>query len=479
MTTQYRRIAQIRSVAEFREHLQSIGVAIPIDEEIVSGSVSPLAQSCGYRDRVLGNRFAILPMEGWDGTVDGFPSDLTRRRWRRFGESGAKLIWGGEAAAVRHEGRANPHQLMITEATWGAIAALREDLVKEHEENFGTTDDLLVGLQLTHSGRFSQPEPDWRRRPRILYRHPFLDRKFGIPADYPILSDDDIRAIVDDFVRAAKLALRAGFDFVDVKHCHGYLGHEFLSAVDRAGSYGGSFENRTRFLRDVVEGVRAEAPGLDIGVRVSIFDFLPFEKGPDGTGEPVDLGGAPYRHGFGCDPTGLRIDLTEPKAFLDLLAELGISLVCPTAGSPYYNPHIQRPALFPPSDGYQPPEDPLVGVARQIAAAAELRKHRPELIFVGTAYSYLQEFFPNVAQAVVSTGAADFVGIGRLALSYPTILADILTGRPLERKLLCRTFSDCTTAPRNHLVSGCYPLDDFYKQHPSAEALDQAKHGKR
>jgi len=474
--TQYRRVAQLLSAPVLREHLRSLNIELPLDETVVSGPEAPLARTCSLKGRTIGNRFAILPMEGWDGTEDGLPTDLTRRRWRRFGESGAKLIWGGEAAAVRHDGRANPRQLMITENTWPAIGELRQELVDAHEEACGRTDDLLVGLQLTHSGRFSQPGPDWSRRPKILYRHPYLDRKFGVPPDYPLMTDDEIGALIEDFVRAAVLAKRAGFDFVDVKHCHGYLGHEFLSAVERGGRYGGSFENRTRFLREITAGIRAEAPGLEVGVRLSAFDCLPYEAGADGVGEPMDRQGKPYRYGFGCDETGLCFDPTEPKAFLDLLVELEIPLVCPTAGSPYYNPHVQRPALFPPSDGYQPPEDPLVGVARQIAIAAELKRHRPELIYVGTAYSYLQEWLPNVAQAVVRTDQVDFVGIGRLVLSYPRVVADILSGQPLKRKLLCRTFSDCTTAPRKHLVSGCYPLDEFYKSHPQAALLEEAKH---
>jgi len=182
-----------------------------------------------------------------------------------------------------------------------------------------------------------------------------------------------------------------------------------------------------------------------------------------------------YRYAFGCDETGLSIDLSEPLAFLDLLAELEIQLVCITAGSPYYTPHIQRPAFFPPSDGYQPPEDPLVGVARQIHALAELKRQRPDLVYVGTGYSYLQEWLPQVAQAAVRTGQTDIVGIGRMALSYPTLCADLLTGAPFQRKRLCRTFSDCTTAPRNGLVSGCYPLDEFYKKRPEFALLQKIK----
>jgi hypothetical protein len=146
-----------------------------------------------------------------------------------------------------------------------------------------------------------------------------------------------------------------------------------------------------------------------------------------------------------------------------------------TAGSPYYNPHIQRPAVFPPSDGYLPPEDPLVGVARQIEATAALKRRHPGLVLIGSGYSYLQEWLPHVAEHAIRHGLADAIGLGRMVLSYPDLPADILAGRPIKTKLLCRTFSDCTTAPRNGLVSGCYPLDKFYAQHPDAAPLKLVK----
>ncbi|HEY7315380.1 MAG TPA: NADH:flavin oxidoreductase [Gemmataceae bacterium] len=473
--TAYRRIAQLKTADDFRAHLAALGIAIPFDETLYHGPEAPLAQPCEVDGATIGNRFAILPMEGWDGTHDGRPSELTRRRWQRFGTSGAKLIWGGEAIAVRADGRANPNQLLINDDTLADLANLRETLVAEHQRRFGRTDDLLVGLQLTHSGRFARPNDNTRLEPLLLYHHPLLDRKFGVPADHPLMSDSDVSRLIDDFVRAAKLSQKAGFAFVDVKHCHGYLGHEFLSAVDRPGRYGGSFENRTRFLREIVAGIRAEAPRLGVAVRVSAADWLPFRPGADGRGEPEPPPTAPYLYAFGGDGTGLGIDWTEPRAFLDLMETLGVRLVCVSAGSPYYNPHLQRPALFPPSDGYLPPEDPLVGVARQLAIAAELKRHRPSLTIVGSGFSYLQEWLPHVGQAVLRTGGADFVGLGRLALSYPDMPADMLAGRPLDRKRLCRTFSDCTTAPRNGLVSGCYPLDAFYKERPEARTLAQIK----
>lgn len=452
-----------------------IGAHLDFDETVEHGTESPLAQPYLFDGITIGNRFTVLPMEGWDAAPDGQPTDLVRRRWERFGISGAKLIFGGEATAVRHDGRANPNQLVINDATVEQIAALRAALVSAHERTNGNTSDLLVGLQLTHSGRFSRPNDKKRLEPQILYHHPLLENRYKLSDDHPVMSDDEVDALIADYVRAAVLAQQAGFSFVDVKHCHGYLGHEFLSAVDRPGRYGGSFENRTRFLREIVSGIRQQAPGLRIGVRLSAFDWIPFHPGADGTGEP-DAWTNGYPYAFGGDRSGTGIDLSETHQFLNLLEALDIRLVCLTAGSPYYNPHIQRPALFPPSDGYQPPEDPLCGVARQIAAVAELKRAHPNLFLIGSGYSYLQDWLPNVAQYVVRTGMADSVGLGRMILSYPEMPADILAGRALQRKQICRTFSDCTTAPRNGMISGCFPLDPFYKSSPEADKLDAIKH---
>jgi len=471
----YKRVAQLRTPADFREYLAQIGAPLDFDETVEHGGGSPLAQPYSFDGVSIGNRFTVLPMEGWDAERDGQPTDLVQRRWERFGFSGAKLIFGGEATAVRHDGRANPHQLVINDATVVNIGAMRAALVRTHEQEHGDTSDLLIGLQLTHSGRFARPNDKKRLEPQILYHHPLLETRYKLADNHPLMHDDEIDALIEDFVRAAVLAQQAGFAFVDVKHCHGYLGHEFLSAVDRPGKYGGSFENRTRFLRDIVSAIREHAPGLLIGVRLSAFDWKPFRPGVDGIGEPETWTGS-YRYAFGGDSSGTGIDLNETNRFLSLLEDLNIRLVCLTAGSPYYNPHIQRPALFPPSDGYQPPEDPLCGVARQIAAVAELKRAHPSLFLVGSGYSYLQDWLPNVAQHVVRSGMVDSIGLGRMILSYPDMPADIIAGRKLQRKQICRTFSDCTTAPRNGLVSGCYPLDPFYKARPEADQLNAIKH---
>jgi len=459
-------------------------VTIPCDAEITRGADSPLRLPIHLGGIKIGNRFAVQPMEGWDGTLEGNPSESTVRRWRRFGSSGAKLIWGGEAVAVTPEGRANPNQLLIAPHTEKRLAQLRAALVEEHRNATGSDDGLLIGLQLTHSGRYSRPTKHDGAEPRIAFHHPILDRRLRLPDDFPLLSDAELDAVVEHFQVAATRAWKVGFDFVDIKHCHGYLGHELLAAHTREGRYGGSFENRTRFLRQIVDGIRAAAPGLHIGVRLSAFDTVPFRHDPErssegklGPGIPEHFESlVPYRYGFGVNllnPT--EPDLTETIRLLSLLQELDIRLVNLTAGSPYYNPHIQRPALYPPSDGYQPPEDPLIGVARQMETTRCLKQKFPSLVFVGSAYSYLQEFLPHVAQAAVRLGWVDSVGLGRMVLTYPEILWDATEGRPLQRKRICRTFSDCTTAPRNGLPSGCYPLDDYYKESEFAELLTKLK----
>ena len=483
----YRRIGAIKEVEEFRGYLAELGTTLPIDDETLSAaSGSSLAGPMRIGSRIVGNRWAIQPMEGWDGTEDGQPTEPTLRRWRNFGQSGAKLIWGGEAFAVRRDGRANPNQLYHDPRDINGIRRLRETLIAAHRERFGprADHDLLVGLQLTHSGRFSRPSRKDRPEPRIVYHHPVLDRRLGIAPDddSTLLTDSEVERLIDDYIACAKMAEQVGFDFVDVKACHGYLGHEFLSAFDRPGPYGGDFLGRTRFLRSTIGRIRQECPALIVGVRLSLFDTPPFT--PDvQRGEPGKLGPGvvdlcpPNYPGFGCnrdDP--LCIDLAEPIRLLrELHEDLGVQVVNLTAGSPYYNPHVQRPAYFPPSDGYQPPEDPLVGCARQMHAVRLVKAALPALPIVGSSYSYFQQFLPHVAQAAVRDGWVDFVGLGRLVLSYWDLPADHLAGVPLKAKRFCRTFSDCTTAPRTGLPSGCYPLDDYYKDSPQAAQLKIAK----
>lgn len=494
----YQRIPALRTVVEFRQLLASLGLELPVDDRPLSAAEgSPLAAPLSVSGMTIGNRWCIHPMEGWDGTMDGRPSEHTLRRWSHFGESGAKLLWGGEAFAVRPDGRANPRQLCYRPENENSLRELLHAATQSHAMTFGmgADDDLLVGLQLTHSGRFCKPNRVDRFEPRIAYHHPVLDRRVGVShiEGNSLWSDAEIRELIADYVKSAQAAQQAGFRFVDVKCCHGYLGHEFLSAYDRPGNYGGDFEGRTRFVREIVAAIRSECPGLEIGVRLSLWDTLAYSPDPAQT-LPGQLGvGIPDSYDmfsrypiFGADRDDpLHIDLREPLALIERLwRDSGVVLWNLTAGSPYYNPHIQRPAIYPPSDGYSPPEDPLIGCVRQIQAVRQVKDHFDSLtplhpigqrpLFVGSAYTYLQEYLPHVAQAVVRAGWVDSVGLGRLVLSDWQLPMKVLAGRNyMVDKKLCRTFSDCTTAPRHGMISGCYPLDSYYK------AAEEAKHLKR
>ena len=505
------RVPSLKTPADFRNHVASLGIDLPCEDQIVTGSASPLSQPVAgitINDKRIGNRWAIQPMEGWDGTTTGGATDEVRRRWQRFGESGAKLIYGGEAMAVRPDGRANPNQLIIDEQNKKDLAELRDTLVRAHKARYGSADDLVIGFQLTHSGRFCKPSDKSRMEPRVAYRHPILDKKFNITSDVLVFTDGEIDQLIECYIAAAKIAREVGADFVDIKHCHGYLLHEFLSAFTRPGKYGGSFENRTRILRDIIAGIRASGNPIEIGVRLSAFDFVPFKPDPTlsqpgklGPGIPEDFSHClPYCFGFGVSQSSpVEYDLTETFQFVELCAQLGVKILNLSAGSPYYNPHIQRPAAYPPSDGYQPPEEPLVGVARQINVVRQvagfvlgLKRFTVEAgpavsastlqrfnaltpIIVGSAYSYLQEYLPHVAQYVVRNGWTDMIGLGRMTLAYPNILADAVEKGALEKKFICRTFSDCTTAPRNGLISGCYPLDKYYATKPESQKLKELK----
>jgi len=468
----------LKHIDTFREHLLSIDKTFDCALEL-NGAEGPLAQPLTlYPGLRAGNRFAIHPMEGWDGTPNGLPSENTLRRWHRFGTSGAKLIWGGEAFAVQADGRANPNQLFMNPDVdiERGLAELREQILEGHSAQGLQTDDLVIGLQLTHSGRFSRP--DGPPKPRAAYRNPVSDRKFGIDPEVPLLTDGELESIGENYVRAAVLAQRAGFDFVDVKCCHSYLLHELLSARTRPGTYGGSFENRIRLFKRILAGIRAECPGLEIGVRLSLIDTPPYEANPDTrVGESMIRDeDEPYAMGFGMSARPPHdVDLEEPIRFLRELVELGITLVNVTLGSPYFCPHIQRPALYPPSDGYLPPEDPLANVFRHISMTRRVREAVGELTLVGTGYSYLQEWLPYVAEHEVNAGHVDFVGIGRMVLSYPEFPLHVLNNTPLERRRICRTFSDCTTAPRNGMPSGCYPLDQHYKDTADFASLKRLK----
>lgn len=437
MSSPYSPLAKLDSVEKFQTYLHRFQVDLPFEATVEHGETATLNQPVTVQGHTVGNRFCVLPLEGWDSTADGFPTESTRERWRRFGQCGAKLLWT-ESAAVRKDGCSSPSQLIVNEQTVAAIAELRLEAVRSHGVHFGQSEDLHIGLQLTHAGRLSLHRADGKRTPFILHHHPFLDPKYEISPDYPLMTDEEIYALIDDFVAAAVLSAQAGFDFIDIKSCHGYFGHEILGAKSRVGDFGGSLENRTRFIREVVRGIRRQAPDLQIGVRASVFDTVPYQAGPDGVGEPLPYDAYPYA--LGVEETGQALDLSEPIALLQMLRDLDVQLVCLSGASPYKNWHIQKPQRIAGPGDYETPEEPLLGVARHIAVTGALKQACPELTIVGSSYSYLQQWLPNVAQAVVRQGLADVVGLGRMLLVYPEFPTDVLRGRPLQLEKIAQRF---------------------------------------
>ena len=460
-----------KSFASFAAHLAEAAPTLAADEA-VTGADGALGRPLELGWASIENRWAIHPMEGWDGTRDGRPTDWTLRRWRKFGQSGAGLIWGGEAYAVDPAGRANPNQLAFfdPERTREDLARLLAEVHAGRKEAGLDPSRAVVGLQLTHSGRHSRPEAG--KVPLLAARVPWLDAHTGAGADARVLTDEDLEALVPRFVEVARLAQEVGFAFVDVKACHGYLMHELLGARGRSGRYGGDFAGRTRLLLEVVAAIQAACPGLGIGSRLCLGDLVPHTAAEQGApGRPIQVP-LPLEHGWGmdlADPS--RMDPSEPLRLVGELIERGVRLVNVTVGTPYTCPHVQRPAAYPPFDGYGPPEDPLTSLERQVALTREVKRTHPKAVVVGTGYSYLQEWAPHVAQAEVAGGGTDLVGLGRMGLSYPQMPLDSLRGRPLERKRICRTFSDCTNGPRSGLRSGCFPLDPAERGTKDAEAL--------
>ena len=435
-------------------------------ELTVLDDVSALFRPARIGPHEAGNRLCVQPMEGCDGTCDGRPDELTYRRYQRFGAGGAKIIWG-EATAVSDDGRMNPRQLWIHDGTASALEDMLRQCRRAHIEACGSDRGLVVGLQLTHSGRFSY------RRAQIATHDPVLDpltvdKATGrrLDASHPLLTDDDLRRIADEYLVAARLAQQIGVDFIDIKQCHRYLLSELLAAKNRPGDYGGPLENRTRLVREIVTRIRDELPGLTIATRMNVYDGIPYRgEGEEFVGRPCphDL---PLTAAFGTDPHDhLKEDLAEPIQVARWLRDWGVSLINVTAGNPYANPHVVRPAEFAPVDGYNAPEHPLLGVLRHFRLARHIQAAVPDVPVVGSGYSWLQDFAPHAGAAHVAAGDVAVVGLGRATLSQPDFARQLQEHGRLDRKRVCRTFSYCTNLmrtkdhPLGQYATGCPPFD--------------------
>jgi len=444
------RFFRFHSISDLQAECSRLGLDLRFSDDF-----TPLFQPVMLGPVRAGNRLCIQPMEGCDGSLDGKPEALTFRRYRRFGSGGAKIIWV-EAAAVLDEARANPRQLLVNDATAPELQRMLQECRQAHRQAFGLDDDLVVGLQLTHSGRYSY------RRPLPVYRDPILEHGQD---PRPLLDDDYLKRLVDHYVACARLAWRSGFQFVDIKQCHRYLLSELLSARTRPGPYGGSLENRTRLARDIITAIRAEVPELAIFCRLNVYDGIPFRKNAQGDGEPCPWQ-APLACAWGThsdDP--FTPDLTEPAWWIGEMHRLGVACVNVSMGNPYASPHIIRPFEVPPPDGYESPEHPLIGVARHVRTAAALQRQFPDLPMVGSGYSYLQEYLFHAAAASIRDGRIAIVGVGRAALPQPDFARQLWEHGQLDRKRVCRTFSFCTALMRarhnelGQFPTGCPPFD--------------------
>lgn len=373
-------------------------------------------------------------MEGCDGTAAGLPDELTERRYLRLAKGGAGLIWF-EATAVTREARANPRQLYITKDNVDGFKRLVETIKETGLKANGY--EPVVIMQATHSGRYSKP--NGTPEPIIAYNNSVLEKNNPIDKSR-IITDDKLDLVKEKLVGAAGLASEAGFDGVDIKSCHRYLLSELLSAYNREGKYAGSYENRTRMLRESIAGAIQVCPSdFIVSSRLNVYDGYPY---PDGFGVSVNADETP--------------DLTEPKRLLTDLHALGVELINITMGNPYFNPHINRPYAV---GAYEAPEHPLTGVRRMLEGTGELQGAVPDMKIICSALSYLGVAAPNVAAGYINKGCFSFAGFGRQIFAYPDFANDILKTGALDPSKCCIACSKCTEIMRCGGTTGCVVKD--------------------
>jgi 2,4-dienoyl-CoA reductase (NADPH2) len=419
---------------DLRTKIDELGMDIPLTD-----GIDVLGTPVSFGTLTVPNRMVVHPMEGCDADLEGRPTELTYRKYERFAAGGSGMLWL-EACAVVPEGRANPRQIMLTEESLPAFKTLVDRTLAAARAGMGEDFRPILMLQLTHSGRYSKPVGP---PAPLIAHHSIIDSKSAVTPETPVLTDDYLAGLAAHYVQAAKLAKEAGFDAVDIKACHRYLVSELLASFTRENSqYGGSFENRVRLLVDVVRAVRAAVPDLEVSSRLNLYDALE------------------YPYGWGVDREDMtKADLTEPKRLIAQLIELGYHGLNTTIGNPYYNPHFGRPFDSPIKGMYTPQEHPLESFARFIRITGEVQQAFPDLAVVGSGHSWMRQFYPNVAAALIARGWATLVGLGRGALAYPDYAKDILRQGGMESKKSCITCSACTQIMRDGGRSGCVVRD--------------------
>lgn len=431
-----------QTIEELKNKIAEMGLSnLPLSED-----VSCLGDKVKIGDTVVANRIAIQPMEGCDGTAAGEPDELTIRRYDRFAGSGAGLVWA-EAVAIVEEGRANPRQLYIREDNLDAFKRMNERIreISMKENGFAP----IIIMQATHSGRYSKPQGT--PAPLIAYNNPLFEKDNPIDKSR-IITDDKLFFLEEQFGKAAKLAEEAGFDGIDVKCCHRYLNSELLSAYTREGAFGGSFDNRTRLLRNGIKNATdATSKDFIVTTRMNVYD------------------GFEYPYGWGVkEGTGKDIDLTEPLKLINILYnELGVKMIDVTIGNPYVNSFVNRPAD---ATAALSGEHPLIGVDRMYKCVGDVQKAFPNLVVMGSGVSYMRQFSGNLAAGAIGEGMMTMQGFGREAFAYPEFAKDLILKGELEKNKCCITCGKCTELMRAGGVAGCVIKDSevympLYKQY--------------
>lgn len=389
-------------------------------------------------DRKIPNSIATLPMEGGDATEMGIPTELTYRKYKNIAKGGAGLIWI-EAVSVCDEGRSNDKQLWIREDNYLEFKKLNEMIKEEARKEFGEDHQPLTVIQLNHSGRYCKR--DGKSTPIIASHKKLLDDRLGIGEDYRVVSDEYLIELEDKYLEAARLSKLAGFDAVDIKACHGYLLSEILSAYEREGQYGGSFENRTRLMLNIVDKIREDdqCQGLMLATRMNIYD------------------GIPYPQGWGVSKEDHRdYDLEEPKRLISELVKRDVNLISLTMGNPYFIPHINKPYDI---GNYVPEEEVIKSCERLIEGIGEIQKEFPQAAIVGVGYSWFRDLASYVGAGSLENGLCSLIGFGRESIAYPDFARDLMEEGRLDKRKVCISCSKCSELKANIGTCGCVVRD--------------------
>ncbi|WP_124065185.1 flavin oxidoreductase/NADH oxidase [Clostridium sp. E02] len=420
-----------KTLGEIKAKAKELGVTLPFAD-----TTSILKEKLNVnQDVIWNNRMGIAPMEGADSLPSGAPTELTTRRYVREAVGGSAVIWF-EAISIVPEGRSSAHQLMLTEDNLEEYKVFTKTIKEAGLKANGFAPYLI--MQANHSGRYSNP--DGRPAPLIAYRHPEYE-KLRKADDSCIVSDEYLKGLEEKFGKAAKLAKEAGFDAIDIKSCHGYLLAELSSAYNRPGQYGGSFENRTRLLKNGISAAKGyEDSSFLITARIGIYD------------------GFAYPYGFGVkEDEGTVPNMEEPiRLIRELKKDYGVDMVNLTMGNPYVSTHVTRPY-----DGgtYIPDEHPLFGVSRMIEGIGKVKKAVPEMMISASGPTYLRQYSDLLAAGAIEAGLCDHILFGRMSFANPEFPKQIIETGRLDASKVCVTCGKCGDLIRAGIPTGCIIRD--------------------